>query len=178
MRFFNQSNKPLKWDMSGVEYVVEPFGPVEIPDDLVAACRSRGLPIDISPVPPMHKAEITVRAEAEAARTDEARLLREQIEEVTASFQSAKAEAERAKVDLGGREETIAKQRERIAELAEKLRIAEDDTRGANLKLEEMSRKVFALSDQSSKAQVSAKAAAIAAEDEKKAGNKGPPTGR
>lgn len=168
MRLYNQLNKPLRWDMGGKTYTAAPFGQVEpeVPDELVAACESRTLPLKLSSVAPEHKAQITVKAEADAARSDELRSLREDLTAAAAQLKSARSEAERSQKDVTARDEKIVELRAEITQLTDKLTTAQADTLAAEKLLQEMSRKVVDLTDQGVKAAVSARVAAAEATPE------------
>lgn len=109
MKLFNQIKRPLSWDMGGVKYACEGFGPVDIPDHLVEICKRRGLPLDVSPVPAETRAQRRVSEEIEAARSDDLKLLKDEALAAKASEAAAKGELAKCQVELSAANERCRK---------------------------------------------------------------------
>jgi hypothetical protein len=97
MRLYNQTKNELEFSLAGEEYHVKPFGAVNIPDQWIETCRTRRLPLDVSPVPAETKATAIVAEERDAARADEVNKLNEALRIALASEAAAKEECEREK---------------------------------------------------------------------------------
>ena len=50
MILHNQTKNRLEWDSDGKHYTCEPWGPIDVPDELVDCFRRMGLPLGQSPV--------------------------------------------------------------------------------------------------------------------------------
>lgn len=100
MRLFNQTKNELAWSMGGQAYGCEPWGSLEVPDELVPACRSRGLPLDVAPVSPEARAQVRVADERAAADQAPLLALKAQAENAQAGEREAKRELESASVEI------------------------------------------------------------------------------
>lgn len=110
MKLHNQSKNSLRWEMSKRVYTCEPWGSVEVPDQLVELCKSRRLPLAVTPVAPETKASVLVADERRAAEAAEVNQLKARVAELESGMAAASEELDRAQ-----RERTQAV--ERIAEL-------------------------------------------------------------
>lgn len=100
MKLFNQIKQPLSWGMGDTRFTCEGFGAVDVPDHLVDLCKSRGLPLDVSPVPAETRAQRRVSEEIEAARSDDLKLLKDEVSAAKAAEATAKGELAKCQVAL------------------------------------------------------------------------------
>lgn len=92
MRLFNQGKYPLKWTMSGQAFECEPWGLVDVPDELVGSVKSRGLPLDITPVPHEQRAQARIADDQAAASDSALRAIHEKARRAEAAERIAKEE--------------------------------------------------------------------------------------
>ena len=100
MRFYNQTARALRWDMSGEIYECEPWGSVEVDPSLEVAVRSRGLPLERTRVPPEIRAQERIATEQKAADEAPLKALKEAAERAQAQELETKRELERTQVEL------------------------------------------------------------------------------
>ncbi|HEY3497131.1 MAG TPA: hypothetical protein VGK73_20675 [Polyangiaceae bacterium] len=100
MRLFNQTKNALAWSMGGQSFTCEPWGPVDIPDELVPAAKSRGLPLDVAAMAPEVRAQVRVADERAAADQAPLLALKAQAENAQAGEREAKRELEAMSVEL------------------------------------------------------------------------------
>lgn len=141
-RLYNQTNKRLSWEMGAKTFSCAPFDYVEIPDDLVDPCRSRGLPLGVTPIAPETKAKSALDAEQEAARKDEFRQLRLELETVQAGERTAKSTAESLSDQLSDSAKTVQRLEQELVAAKDQLRIKTGDHEAAVALLEETGRKL------------------------------------
>jgi hypothetical protein len=136
-RLYNQSKNQLGWSMGGVAYSCEPWGVVEIADELVSAAVSRGLPLGPVQVSPEERAQ--VRIADERAASDQAPLLalKAQLEQAQASEREARAELGRVSVDLSTAKNALREAGELNEKLGDKVRRLESDKAAAEQLLTE-----------------------------------------
>ncbi len=94
MKLYNQTNKPLAWDISLTRYFCEPYGEVSVPDIFVEHCKVRGLPLAAVPVAAEVKASKALETASSSAKSDETANLLKQLNDANASAKSAKDELE------------------------------------------------------------------------------------
>lgn len=116
---FNQTNKQLSWSMGGRKFSCAPWESVDIPGDLADACKRRGLPLGVTPVPPETRATRRVEESKQAASNDELTALKAQIKD--------------AKAEAASSSEFAAKQQRATESLTQKLR----ETQAENARLRE-----------------------------------------
>lgn len=124
MRLFNQTKNHLSWSMGGAAYACEPWGAVDIPEELVAPAKARGLPLDVAPVAPDSRAKQRIADEEAAAKQNATIALQRKLEEANAALDSAKreigalhAQCSEAKSALRLSEKEVSKLNARIATL-------------------------------------------------------------
>lgn len=100
MRLYNQSKKALSWSMGDVRYECEPWGPVDVPDELVAAIQSRGVPLDSVAVLPELRAQVRIADEQNANRDAPLHALRNAASESKAAEQAAKLTLDAVRLEL------------------------------------------------------------------------------
>ncbi len=122
-KLYNQSKNPLKWSINMTTYVCEPYGSVVVPDMFVLHCKSRGLPLDVSPIAPEVRAQDGLAAATEAAKNDELLNLRHDLELAKASEKTTKVELERALGELGTHSEQIGKLMQALGETKRQLEL-------------------------------------------------------
>ncbi len=123
MKLFNQTNKPLRWDMSGRVFECEPYGEISVPDRLVEAVRSRKLPLKASKVPPKVQARAKADEEIARAQGSEVLKLRERAETAEAGLETATKQLEEAQAEGAKLSEALSEMTER-AEAAEQQALA------------------------------------------------------
>lgn len=96
--FHNQTKQRLSWDMGGRKFSCEPWGSVELPENLVVHCRKRGIPLDVVPVAPEMRAHVRMQDEIDAARADDIKALQRQVKTAQASEAFAKEELNRVQL--------------------------------------------------------------------------------
>jgi chromosome segregation ATPase len=153
MRLHNQGKNALSWDMGGERFSCEPWGAIEIPDALVSAVRSRGLPLDVTPVAPELRAQVRVADERAASDAAPLLALRKQADDAQASERAAKAEVEALSVELSAERGKLRDAREQNAELAKKLKAAAADKEAAERLLTEASAQATASEERAIKAE-------------------------
>lgn len=173
-RLYNQTNKALDWSMGGKKFACSPFDHVDIPDELVEACKSRHLPLAVTPIPPEAKAKTTLAVEQDLARKDEVRLLKIELDDAKAREAIAKKTAENLQADLSDRDGKIVKLTKELDQTKDRLRIVESDKTAAESLLEETGRKLVHAEDWIAKNKVETLAAA---ETEPAKGEAKPPKG-
>ncbi len=104
MKLFNQTDRNLRWDMSGKHFTVEPYGDIDVPSDLVEHIKLRGLPLGITSVTPEVKASKSLEQASEAARKDEVASLNKQLTEAVAAEKLTLSELEKALAKIVGLE--------------------------------------------------------------------------
>jgi chromosome segregation ATPase len=86
--------------MAGVTYACPPWGPVDVPHELVSACKSRGLPLDIVAVPPETRAIRRVAEEKTAHQKDGVIQLNRRAEAAEAETREARRQFEQSNLEL------------------------------------------------------------------------------
>lgn len=99
MRLHNQTKKHLSWKM-GEQFECAPWGHVIVPDEMVSAVKSRGLPLDVTPVAPEMRAQARVEDQQAAEREAPLHALRKAADEALAGERTAKEEVERLQIEL------------------------------------------------------------------------------
>lgn len=115
---FNQSAAPLQWDMSAVRYSCEPWGRVEVPDELAQACIRLGLPLSVTPIAPEVRAQRQIAQAEQDSKAESFANIRKEADAALAVAKSEKEERERLATELGSARGAIKD----AAALAEKLR--------------------------------------------------------
>lgn len=141
MRLFNQSKNQLGWSMNGERYGCEPWGPVEVPDELVAAVKSRGLPLDVAPVAVELRAQARIADEQAEAAEAPLRALRQQCDDAQASERSAKEELARLSSELTAARDELRRERDRAAKLEVELKRVSADKDSAEALMSEQAKK-------------------------------------
>lgn len=100
MRLYNQSKRALSWSMGETRYECEPWGPVDVPDELVAAIKSRGVPLDSVAVLPELRAQVRIADEQNANRDAPLHALRNAASEAKAGEQAAKLTLDAVRLEL------------------------------------------------------------------------------
>jgi hypothetical protein len=100
MRLFNQTKNSLSWSMGGVAYSCEPWGAVEVSDELVDIARRRGLPLDVAPVAPEARAKQRISDEQEASKENATIALKGKLDDAVAALEAAKGELGSVQVAL------------------------------------------------------------------------------
>lgn len=128
-RLYNQTKNALSWKMGDPPevYECEPWGSVDIADDLVWAAHSRGLPLDITPVAPELRARTRVADEQAANQDAPLRALKEAAEAAEASERAAKLELGRVQVELNEAREALRESNELVTKLGRDLGQAKSD---------------------------------------------------
>lgn len=139
MRLFNQSKHQLGWSMGGQSFTCEPWGSVDVPEELVGAAKSRGLPLGPVQVAPEVRAHVRIAEERAAADQAPLLALRKEADEALAREKAAIAELERCQGDLARLNRDYRETNERIATLTDKLARAEADKAAAETLLSETS---------------------------------------
>ena len=117
MLAFNQTKHDLSWSLSGQKYSCEAWGSVDLPEELWLASKRLGLPLDVSPVPPEHRAKVQVEDERKASDESALFALKARAEAAEAEARATKGEIERVKTELSesqGKVKHFAKESERI----------------------------------------------------------------
>lgn len=92
MKLYNQTNKPLRWDISMTTYTADPYGEVIVPDMYVEHCKARQLPLDVTPVAPEIKANKSLEEVSDTAKRDALVAVQKQLSEAVAAENVAKSE--------------------------------------------------------------------------------------
>lgn len=122
MRLFNQTKNQLRWDMNGALYECEPWGPVELPDELVAAAKSRGLPLDLVATAPEIRAHERIADERAVADQAPLLALRKEADEAKARETAAVDALERCQADLASARRSLIESDTLVEQLQDKLR--------------------------------------------------------
>lgn len=118
MRLYNQTKKPLAWSMGDAKFSCEPWGSVEMADDIAPFAIGRGLPLDVAPVAPEQRAQAQIAEAVEAGKSDALRALRDQAEDAKAAERAARDELARMSVELSDARERASKAEEDSRKLA------------------------------------------------------------
>lgn len=116
MLLYNQTKNPLRWKISMTTYTCDAWGSVEIPDMFVMHCKTRGLPLDVSPVAPEVRANVGLADATSKANSDELVILRNEVELARSSEKSAKSELEKVKTSLSDAQSDATKLQVSVAE--------------------------------------------------------------
>lgn len=152
MRLYNQTKKHLSWKM-GEHFECAPWGHVSVPDELLDAVKSRGLPLDVTPVAPELRAQARVEDQQNADREAPLHALRKAADEALASERSAKAEVERLQVALGAANEARSAAEKALAEKSEELARALSEKSAAESLLTESASQATAAEERALKAE-------------------------
>lgn len=95
MKLYNQTKNPLRWKIGMTTFTCDAWGEVDVPDMFVLHCKTRGLPLNVSPVAAEIKADQTLANANEAARKDELLALQHELALARAAEGSAKGELEK-----------------------------------------------------------------------------------
>jgi len=90
MRLFNQGSSRLRWTMGGRAFECAPYGEVDVPESLVPFIKSRGLPLDVTPLPDEVKASKKAFEAKRQAESSEVISLKRQLGESRAAEKGAK----------------------------------------------------------------------------------------
>jgi hypothetical protein len=137
MLLFNQAVKPLKWHMSGAWYSAEPWGSVEVPDDLVEATKSRGIPLAATPIAPDSRARARVVEQEQAASEAVLVQLKNRADEAEKDSRDARAAADKSAVAMSEAQDALRREREAHAKTKAELAQARADARAADALLSE-----------------------------------------
>lgn len=118
MKQYNQSDRAISWEMGGKSFSCEPYGSVDVPDELVPFARKRGLPLSGAPVAAEAKALRKAEAEKKYAEESDVIKMRDQLAVLEASVKTAEVE--------------LDKERAAATKLAKKADNLEDKLREAN----------------------------------------------
>lgn len=125
MLLFNQTKNALSWSMSGQTFACEPWGSIDLADDLATLSRKRGVPLDVAPVPPEHRAQQRVADERRASDDSVLLAMKDRAEAAEAAARSAREELGRVKTELsesrGDTKRVTAELETRTSELARAL---------------------------------------------------------
>lgn len=141
MRLFNQSKNQLGWSMGGENYSCEPWGPIEVSDELVPAVKSRGLPLDVAPVAVELRAQARIADEQAEAKEAPLRALRQQCDDAQAAERSAKEELARLSSELTATRDELRRERSSTAKLATELERVRADKDSAETLMSEQAKK-------------------------------------
>ncbi|HEU4544363.1 MAG TPA: hypothetical protein VFR23_24745 [Jiangellaceae bacterium] len=141
MRLFNQSKNELRWTLGGSAFEAEPWGPVDVPDEFVAAVRKLGVPLAVSPVAPEARARQKVSDDATAQQDSALRGLKQRAEVAEADARAAREELERLSIELSKAREGQRTAEEAARELSEQLARAKADAKAAEGLLSEQASK-------------------------------------
>jgi chromosome segregation ATPase len=92
MLLHNQTGNRLLWEALGKTFAWDPYGPCDIPDDLVEHIKLEGFPVAATPVSPKEKAQRAVESQHDGEKDAEIKRLRSSLEDAEARV----TEAERA----------------------------------------------------------------------------------
>lgn len=118
MRLYNQTKKTLSWSMGVASFTCEPWGSVELSDDLAPFAMARGLPLDVSPVAPEQRAQQQIAEAVEAGKSDALRALRDQLDASKSAERAARDEIARLGVELSDARERATKAEEDARKLS------------------------------------------------------------
>jgi hypothetical protein len=153
MRLYNQTKHNLRWDMSGHVFTAEPWGHVHVPDEFVDAVKSRGLPLDIAPVPPEARAKVRIADQAAADQEAPLRALKAQLDDAQASERSAKEELERMSVELSKARADLRSEQEQALNMLSEIERMKADLDAANKLVAEHAAKAAASEERAIKAE-------------------------
>lgn len=143
MILHNQTNKHLDFTLTGHgTFKALPFGQVDVPDQLVEACKARKLPLGHTPVAPALKAEAISEEEKANVRADELRQTKEALALSKVGEKEAKEAAERSQVESGALRRELEAARATIAEREETIRSLTADKDAAEDLLREVTQKL------------------------------------
>lgn len=111
MLLFNQTKNALSWGLGGEKYACEPWGSVELTEETAEVAKRRGLPLDVAPVAPEHRAQARIEAEADASKLDALRSLRSQLDLAIAADKAARDELGRMNIELSSVRDTLRQER-------------------------------------------------------------------
>lgn len=152
MLLHNQLNAPISWEALGAVYSWEPYGALELPDELVPLIRSEGFPVDVAPVPPREKSgRAAAEAAAHATESETAKALaaaREQVNEAEERARVAKAAAEAADLRAAGLRGELDGANSQILALNEEVRTLRADAGEYEKMLSEQSTELAKLKGQ------------------------------
>ncbi len=100
MKLYNQTKNQLRWSLSKFTFVCDPYGDVDVPDELVEHCKDRGLPLSVTPVAPEVKASDAVKSASDSAKKDEIFNLNKQLNEAIAGEKIAKLALEDSALEI------------------------------------------------------------------------------
>lgn len=157
MRLYNQTRNALEWGMQWDgehrSFAVEPFGTIEIDDDLVEHCKSRGLPLATTPMSPEQRAGTVLEEEKARAREDELTRLKEELASATFGIEEARKTVERIQHDLSQARADASAANDFRQEAEERARKANADRAAAESLLQETVQKLTAAEDRAMKAE-------------------------
>lgn len=128
---FNQTKHRLSWSMSGQAFECEPWGSVEIPENLWEACVSRGLPLGITATAPEQRAQERIEDEKAARERDAFAAVLKRAEAAEADANVAKAELGRTQIELSEARAATVKADTKCAALASELARTKADKEAA-----------------------------------------------
>ena len=145
MRFYNQTGKPMAFELGGKSYTCEPWGMVEIADRFAYAVKAQGMKLGTVEVPAEQRAAERVAAQKESETQQKVNDLTRQLAE-SLSARSAAEEAVAAAARKTREAKAAVKELKiELAETQELLRVAEEErdaaakqTKAALLKLEKL----------------------------------------
>lgn len=145
MRLFNQTKNALSWAMGGEKFACEPWGPVDIPDEMVDPAKRRGLPLGEAPIAPELRAQQRIADEADASKLDALRSLKAQVELAVAGEKSAKDELGRVHTELSSARDALRQERAKTEKLGQEVaRLKADKEAAEQLLAQESARAVDA----------------------------------
>lgn len=121
MRLFNQTKNQLGWSLGDVAYSCEPWGAVDVPEDVVKLTLARGLPLDFAPVSAEQRAHQRISDEQEASKADALRALKGQADSAQAAGRAVKEELGRCQVELSSARDSLRDALKRSESLADQL---------------------------------------------------------
>ncbi len=164
---FNQTKNALSWKLSGQVFTCEPWGSVDIPDGLVQACVSMGLPLGVSATAPEQRAQERIEEEKRARENDAFAAVLRRAEAAEADAKAAKAELERLQVAMSDTRAAFVKLSTERDALAGELARTKADKDAAERLLSEQAQRA---EDAEVKAQKAEALSAAKAEPKKKTG--------
>lgn len=138
---FNQSSHPLKWDMSAVSYSCEPWGRVEVPDELAQACVRMGLPLKATQIAPEVRAQRQIAQAEQDTRADSFAAIRKEADAAIALAKSEKEERERIATELGSARGALTEAAAVAEKLRQELRDAKADREAALKQADQMGKR-------------------------------------
>lgn len=153
MRLYNQTKKALGWSMGGVRYEAEPWGAVELPDDLAQAARQLGVPLDVTPIAPEIRAQVLVADEQASASDKVFRAIRERANAAEAAERAAKEELGRMSVEISKARSDIREANELIESLRDQVKHLKADKEAAEALITETAAQATAAEERAIKAE-------------------------